>query len=119
MNTNFENSMGEYKQPINVTPIYILAILGIVLALCCGLVSLILAIIAVVMSVNKMNAYKLNPSAFTGVEQLKTAQIVAYISLGINILIVVISFVYLLTTGAWEQMINAFEEGMRQAESYD
>lgn len=118
MNTNFENSMVEYKQPINVTTIYILAIAGILLSFCCSPIGIILAIIAVVMSANKMNAYKLNPSLFVGVEQLKTAQIVAYISLGINILLT-IYFVYSLATGGLEQMMEAIEEGMRQAESYD
>lgn len=103
-------SGSEYKQPIGVTAIYVLAIIGFLFAICCGPIGLILAVIAVVLSVNKMSAYKQNPSAYVGIESLKTAQIVAYISLAINVL-ATFYFIYAMATGGYEQIIRAFEEG--------
>ena len=123
MNTSFNNPMDELRQPINSVAIYVLAIIGILFSWCCAPITLVLAIIAVVMSVNKMKAYKQSPNSFRGVESLKNAQIIAYISLGLN-LVWFVFLIYNLSTGGLDEIKHLIEqeynsERYNEFESYD
>lgn len=114
--TFFSPNFGDsgMKQPINTTLIYVFAVLGIVFALCCGM-GIIFAIISVILSVSKMNAYKVNPTAYIGVEGLKTAQLVSYISLGINVLVFIWVLFSLLTTD-WNVFMQQYQEILRNVD---
>lgn len=111
---HFENSnTPEFKQKIETTGIYVLSIVGGLLSLCCGPLGLILAIIGVVMASNKMKAYKENPKSFIGIENLKTAQVISYVALGLSILLS-IYMVYMMAT-SWETIMESYQMGLEQA----
>ncbi|MDO4228340.1 MAG: CCC motif membrane protein [Capnocytophaga sp.] len=118
-NNNFSLNFGnsEAKQKIETTTIIVLVVIGIVFSLCCA-IGLIPAVIAVILVSNKMKAYQKNPSKYFGIENLKTAQILSYIALAINIL-VVIWIIYSLATTDWEQIQKIYLESYEQSEGVD
>ena len=76
---------------------------------------LFLQLFSVILSVSKMNAYKVNPTAYIGVEGLKTAQLVSYISLGINVLVFIWVLFSLLTTD-WNVFMQQYQEILRNVD---
>ncbi len=116
-NPNFGDAFGG-KQKMNTTAIVVLAIIGILLSWCCSPIGIILAIIAVVMVTNKLNAYKQNPTNFYGTENLNVAKIISYISLGINILFLCWT-IYRLATMDWEVIMQQYQDILNEAERAD
>lgn len=116
-NPNFGDVFGG-KQKMNTTAIVVLAIIGILLSWCCSPIGIILAIIAVVMVTNKLNAYKRNPAGFYGAENLNVAKIISYISLGINILFLCWT-IYSLATMDWEVIMRQYQDILNEAERAD
>lgn len=116
-NPNFGDVFGG-KQKMNTTAVVVLAIIGILLSWCCSPIGIILAIIAVVMVTNKLNAYKRNPAGFYGAENLNVAKIISYISLGINILFLCWT-IYSLATMDWEVIMRQYQDILNEAERAD
>lgn len=116
-NPNFGDVFGG-KQKMNTTAIVVLAIIGILLSWCCSPIGIILAIIAVVMVTNKLNAYKRNPAGFYGAENLNVAKIISYISLGINILFLCWT-IYSLATMDWEVIMQQYQDILNEVERAD
>lgn len=113
-NLNF-GQPSDFKKPIGTTLIYVLAILGAVFSLCCC-VGTIPSIIAVVIASNKVSQYQQNPSAYIGYDDLKTARIIAFIALGINLLMFV-WILYSLFTTDWSEIMLEYEEILRNAQN--
>ncbi|CEN54496.1 CCC motif membrane protein [Capnocytophaga canis] len=98
----------EFKQPISATVVYVLAIIGIVFSFCCG-VGLIPAVIAVLIASTRINQYNSNPEMYLGIDNLKTARTVAYISVIISVLMVLLS-IYLIAIVGLEGIEQMTEE---------
>ncbi|ATA88892.1 CCC motif membrane protein [Capnocytophaga stomatis] len=113
-NLNF-GQPSDFKKSISTTLIYVLAILGAVFSLCCC-VGIIPSIIAVVIASNRVSQYQKNPSAYTGYDELKTARIVAFVALGINIL-VFLWILYSLFTTDWSEIMRQYEEILQNAQN--
>ena len=58
---------------------------------------------------------KVNPTAYIGIEGLKTAQLVSYISLGINVLVFIWVLFSLLTTD-WNVFMQQYQEILRNVD---
>ncbi|MDO5105114.1 CCC motif membrane protein [Capnocytophaga sp.] len=120
-NSGFTPNFGgnfEGKQKIDVTAVYVLAVIGILLSWCCSPIGIILAVIAVILVSNKLSAYKSNPSGYFGVENLNTAKIIAYVALGLNILFLIWT-VYRLATTDWNVIMQQYQDILQQAEQMD
>ena len=103
--------MEQQKLPNGVLSI----VLGILGFLCCCFAGLgiIPSAIAFFLMRKSENLYKENPEAYDNYNQIKTAKIIALVALILNILMV-IRFIYVISTGGWEESMEKSRELMEQ-----
>lgn len=103
--------MEQQKLP-NETAIIILGVLGY---LCCCFAGLgaIPAGIAFFMARKSESLYAENPELYTNISQIKTGKIVALVALILSILVMV-RWIYVFTTGDWEEAMEQSRELMEQ-----
>ena len=103
--------MEQEKLPNGVASI-LLSILGILC--CCILGSGILAAgIGFYLANKSEKLYQSNPEGYSNYGQIKTAKIIAIVAIVLNILMI-IRFVYVLSTVGWDEMMEQSREIQRQ-----
>lgn len=92
---------GWQRQVPNSTPVLILGILSIAMCWCYGFLSVILAVIALVLSRQAERDYRLNPGAYTqsSYKNLRAGKTCAIIGLCLSGLAIVIAIIYLILFG--------------------
>lgn len=97
----------------NATAVLVLGILSIVTCCCYGIVGLILAIIALILSKKDRVAYEMNMGAYTesSFKNLNAGRVCAIIGLILNILYLLISIAFIMMFG-FASLSN--EEAMRE-----
>lgn len=96
------------QQQLNTTPIYVLAILGL-MCCCFGGLGFIPSGIAYFMANNKLKEAQENPENFANVAAMKTAKTVALVVTIINAIFFVFN-IYDLSTGGLENRQKVMEE---------
>ncbi|GGW61917.1 hypothetical protein DFQ11_102480 [Winogradskyella epiphytica] len=101
--------MENQKLP-NATISLVLAILSLI-ACCCtsGIGGVILSGIALFLANKDEKKYAENPEWYTNFSQVKTAKIIAIISLVLSLIILAV-YIYMLSTGQYEQMMEQYME---------
>ena len=100
------------KQKLNVTIVYILAILGF-LCCCFGGLGFIFAGIAFFIAHSKLKEAYENPENYENIEGMKTAKIVALVVLVINLAYLIMT-VYRIYTVGWDELMEQSREMMEQ-----
>ena len=106
------------QQKLNPTLVYVLAILGF-LCCCIGGLGFILAGIALIIAISKLNAVKLNPENYdvNSVKAMNTAKIVALVILIINLLYLIMT-IYRIYTIGWDELMQKSQEMMEQMQQH-
>ncbi|WP_405572382.1 CCC motif membrane protein [Winogradskyella sp. Asnod2-B02-A] len=101
--------MENQKLP-NATISLVLAILSLI-GCCCtsGIGGVILSGIALFLTNKDEKTYAENPELYSNFSQVKTAKIIAIISLVLSVIILGI-YIYLLSTGQYEEMMSQYME---------
>ena len=101
--------MENQKLP-NATISLVLAILSLI-GCCCtsGIGGVILSCIALFLTNKDEKTYAENPELYSNFSQVKTAKIIAIISLVLSVIILGI-YIYLLSTGQYEEMMSQYME---------
>ncbi|RED43565.1 hypothetical protein DFQ10_105165 [Winogradskyella eximia] len=101
--------MENQKLP-NATISLVLAILSLI-GCCCtsGIGGVILSGIALFLTNKDEKTYAENPELYSNFSQVKTAKIIAIISLVLSVIILGI-YIYLLSTGQYEEMMSDYME---------
>jgi len=99
----------------NATMIIVLGILGY---LCCCLAGLgiIPSAIAFFMANKAQKLYNEDPDAYDNISTIKTGKIVAIIAIVLNVLML-IRWGYLIATGGFDEIGDAWQEAMEQIEA--
>lgn len=103
--------MEQQKLP-NATVIIVLGILGYVCCCFAG-IGIIPAGIAFYLALKSEKMYKENPEMYDNYNQIKTGKIVALVALILSALMIV-RFIYVLSTNDWDAMIEQSREMMEQ-----
>lgn len=102
----------------NATPVLVLGILSIVMCCCYGVIGLILAIVALILSRKDRATYAAHMSFYTesSYKNLNAGRVCAIIGLVLNILLIVIMIIFVAIFGL--AALNDPEEMRRVLESY-
>lgn len=100
--------MEQEKLP-NVSIIIGLSIASILLCWCYGVVGLILSIIGIILAASSTKKYKENPEMYSNVNGLKTAKVLAIVSLIMN-LIVIGLVIWLFSQLGWDVLQSGDQE---------
>jgi hypothetical protein len=93
----------------------LILVLGIVAYLCCCFagIGIIPAGVAFYLATKSEKIYKENPEAYDNYQQIKTGKIVSLIAL-ILCALMVIRFIYVITTSDWDLLMEQQQEIMEQ-----
>ncbi|APQ18399.1 CCC motif membrane protein [Maribacter hydrothermalis] len=103
--------MEQQKLP-NATLILVLGIAGY-LCCCFAGIGIIPAGIAFYLATKSEKIYKVNPESYDNYQQIKTGKIVSLIALILSALML-IRFVYVITTSDWDMLMEQQQEIMEQ-----
>jgi hypothetical protein len=86
-----------YKKKLpNATTVLVLGIISIVTSFCYGIIGIILAIIALVLSKKDLKLYRENPEEYDGYQDLNTGRICAIVGLCLGILVFLVFIAYII-----------------------
>lgn len=105
--------MEQQKLP-NVTIVIVLSIIGFVCCCFVGLPGVLFGGIALMLALKDEKLYKENPEDYSNYSQLKTAKILAIITLSIGVLYLAYTFISISQMGGWEAYMEKSSELMEQ-----
>ena len=94
--------MEQQKLP-NSTLILVFGILSILTCCCYGIIGLILGVIAVILAKKAMAVYQEAPDNYSGLQNVKTGKILAYIGIILSVLYLLF-VVWLVMTFGWDTL---------------